>query len=221
MNITDPDILFEDASIIVCYKPQGIPTQSGNVGTPDMVSILKNYLHKNTKGNKQPYLSLIHRLDQPVSGILVFAKTPESSKNLNAQLTRGGFEKYYLALVNGVPALPDAVLENYLTKDNRTNSSRVCKKDNPYAKLARLHYTLLDTRETGESLLRIHLDTGRHHQIRVQLSHIGCPIAGDTKYNEESKNKPGWQELKLSAYKLSFCHPQTKEKLTFEYPVSF
>ena len=173
-----PEIIYEDKDIIVCHKPAGVPTQSSRIGTKDMVSILKNHLIKNTAkktASREPYLAVIHRLDQPVEGLLVFAKTPAAAKELSRQLTTSGFGKYYRAQALGIFEHNEGTLEDYLVKDGRTNTSRVCKENVPDAKYARLHYKVIhtDTLPSGEpfSQLEIYLDTGRHHQIRVQFAH--------------------------------------------------
>lgn len=225
-------ILHEDADIIVCVKPHGLATQSRRPGTPDLEHLLLNHLAKNAAGKSTgrgsaPYLAVIHRLDQPVSGILVFAKTPAAAKRLNQQLTTDGFGKHYLALVDGCPAKDADTLTDYLVKDSKTNSSRVCTPDTPGAKKARLHYQVVSDRpvsdasvtdiQTPQTLLEVTLDTGRHHQIRVQLSHMGCPIVGDTKYNPD-RTKKGWQEIELCAYKLAFRHPSSKAPMEFQIP---
>ncbi len=219
------NILYEDTQILVCVKPSGIATQSKRIGSPDMVSILKNHISKSSGKSGEPYLAVIHRLDQPVSGILVFAKTPAAAKELNRQLTSSGFGKHYYALVSGKPKKHSADLETYMVKDARTNTSRICKKDTPEAKLAKLHYDLVDTvffsdiasaipAETSQ--LKIKLDTGRHHQIRVQLADMECPIIGDTKYNSDTPKLPtGRTPLCLCAYSLEFKHPVTKKQITF------
>lgn len=210
-----PDILYEDKEILVCRKPAGIPVQSRNISTPDMVSILKNHI---AASSRTPYLAVIHRLDQPVAGLLVFAKTPAAAKNLNSQLTHSGFGKYYRALLLGIPAAPEADLENYLVKDGRTNASRICSPDTPNAKRAFLHYKVLETGLLDGSpcsLAEISLGTGRHHQIRVQMAHLGTPIAGDRKYAAESAS---FSTLQLFACRLTFHHPATKKSMEFELP---
>ena len=215
-------ILYEDKDIIVAYKPAGLPVQTARVGQPDMVSELKNHLCRardgkdTSAGRGEPYLGIVHRLDQPVEGLLVFAKTPAAAKSLGRQLQTSGFGKHYLAVLSAVPTQTEADLEDYLVKDGRTNTSRVCTSDTPGAKPARLHYHVLRTRDSL-ALAEIILDTGRHHQIRVQMAHIGCPIAGDAKYTQAS---PGQARsisgpLQLYAVKLSFCHPATGEPLSF------
>ena len=223
--IKDMNILYEDTQILVCVKPAGVATQSKRIGSPDMVSLLKNHISMTSGKSGEPYLAVIHRLDQPVSGILVFAKTPAAAKELNRQLTTSGFGKHYYALVTGTPEPPSADLENYLVKDARTNTSRICQKNTADAKLAKLHYNLADTTFFADiasaisattSQLKIKLDTGRHHQIRVQLSGMGCPIIGYTKYNSDTPKLPtGRTPLCLCAYSLEFKHPVTKKQMTF------
>ena len=150
------NILYEDPHILVCVKPHGIATQSKSIRYPDMVSLIKNHLAKasgtsgksgapksigsRTPGSAEPYLAVIHRLDQPVAGILVFAKTPAAAKDLNKQLQNQGFEKYYRALVTNAPSEKEGTLEDYMVKDARTNTSRICSAKENGAKIARLHY---------------------------------------------------------------------------------
>ena len=229
------NILYEDPQIIVCVKPPGIATQSRSLAAPDMVRLLKKHLYTGRPAG-EPYLAVIHRLDQPVSGILVFAKTPAAARELNRQLQASdsqSFGKYYRALTAKKPPQNSGVLENYMCKDARSNTSRICSPDTPGAKLARLEYQVVDDsfgwgRGISENPpspseaahLLIHIFTGRHHQIRVQLANIGCPIIGDTKYNPQSLGNMGktdaWQQICLCAYKLSFLHPKTKKPMTFE-----
>lgn len=226
----DLKILFEDADVVVCYKPSGVPTQTGRMGAPDMVSLLKNYLYKNQKEKKEPYVAVIHRLDQPVEGILVFAKTPFAAKELNKQLQKDGFGKYYKAVLCGVPEEKSGRLEDYLVKDGRTNTSRVCDASVKDAKKAVLFYEVLeggrsktvfapppiDKCPVPNCLVRVKLDTGRHHQIRVQMANMGCPIWGDTKYNHQQQDSGRWRQIALCAYRLEFVHPKTKKPMQFE-----
>ena len=247
--MTTLNILYEDDYILVCVKPHGLATQSKSIRYPDMVSLIKNHLAKASSGSAksgtrgkssgEPYLAVIHRLDQPVAGILVFAKTPAAAKDLNKQLQNQGFGKYYRALVTNTPAKKEGTLENYMVKDSRTNTSRICSAKENGAKIARLHYAVVpveyrlfsavssasgseDTVSLSqnqmhqETELEIHLDTGRHHQIRVQLASIGCPIIGDTKYNPALTDTKGWQTIRLCAYKLDFQHPVTHKAMHFQ-----
>ena len=212
-------ILYEDDHIIVCYKPAGIPTQTAKMGAPDMVSLLKNHIYKNQKVKKEPYVAVIHRLDQPVEGVLVFAKTPAAAKELNKQLQSDDFGKYYKTVLWGIPSEKNATLENYLVKDGKTNTSRVCEATEKEAKKAVLSYEVLaEGKDNGKdvSLLKVKLGTGRHHQIRVQMSHMGCPIWGDTKYNTSPIQDRRFRQVALCAYKLEFVHPKTKKKMVFE-----
>ena len=206
-------ILHEDEHVIVCYKPAGIATQTAKMGSQDMESLLKNYLYKKEK--KMPYLAVIHRLDQPVEGILVFAKTPFAAKELNKGMQGAGFGKYYKAVLCGVPKEKKAILEDYLIKDGKTNTSRVAAQDEKEAKKAVLSYELLK-QETDKSLVQVKLETGRHHQIRVQMANMGCPIWGDTKYNSSENVDKSWKNIALCAYHLEFMHPKTKKKMIFE-----
>ena len=213
----NPDIVYEDKDIIVCHKPAGTATQSSRIGSPDMVSILKNHIYRTGGQKKEPYLAVIHRLDQPVEGLLVFAKTPAAAKELNRQLTAYGFGKFYRAIVCGCPDTNEADLTDYLLKNGRTNMSEVCTADTKDAKEAVLHYKVIRSftqNDSTYSLLEVTLKTGRHHQIRVQLSNAGFPIAGDRKYG--SKTDASYRTLQLFACRLSFNHPRTKKPMTFE-----
>lgn len=213
------NILHEDEHIIVCYKPAGIPTQTSKMGEQDMVSILKNYLYKKQAEKREPYVAVIHRLDQPVEGLLVFAKTSFATKELNKGLQGAGFGKYYKAVLWGVPEKISDILQDYLVKDGRTNTSRVGNQDEKDAKKAVLFYEVLETgTDEGKSvsLVKVKLDTGRHHQIRVQMANMGCPIWGDAKYNTQAVQDRRFRQIALCAYKLEFVHPKTKKKMEFE-----
>lgn len=218
------NVLYEDTELIVCIKPAGVPTQSKEIRTPDMETLLKTYLRKNSDSKQIPYLGVIHRLDQPVEGLLVFAKTPAAARNLNAQLTTSGFGKYYRALLSHIPDESEGILEHYLMRDGRTNTSSVCTANTEGAKKAKLHYKIVRT--IGEqAVAEIELDTGRHHQIRVQMSAIGCPIVGDTKYGATRTDRPvsrrEGRKIELYACRLTFIHPTTKKRMNFELPKEF
>ena len=203
------EIIFEDEFIIVCKKPPGIPAQTPKSGVTDMVSLLKNY--RVSKGEPH-YVGLVHRLDQPVEGVMVFAKDKKSAAALSAQMQAHTFEKYYYAMVEGTFSPACGTLENYLLRDGKSNVSSVVPKDTTGAKRAELSYETVKTME-DRSLVRIQLKTGRHHQIRVQLAHAGHPIIGDKKYG---KNTPGYLPLGLCSYHIGFIHPVTKKKVVYE-----
>lgn len=235
------NILYEDKDILVAYKPAGIATQTSRIGQQDMVSELKNYLvvserengeNDRTKSAKikqqsgqEPYLGLIHRLDQPVSGVLVFAKNKKAAADLSSQVTNGTMKKFYYALIYGTPIREKDTLEDYLYKDGRENLSMIVNATFPDAKKAVLKYrhcSTLMVLEEGEevSLMEIELLTGRHHQIRCQMSNAGMPLLGDSKYGSERSKELsrdiGCKNVALCAYKLTFKHPVTHKEMIFE-----
>lgn len=211
-------IVFEDKEILVCRKPAGIAVQNARFGIIDMESGLKNYLAAKNPG-QMPYLGIVHRLDQPVEGLLVFAKTKQAAAELSRQMAAGNMGKRYLAVTGRQPKEMQGVLEDYLKKDGKTNTSAVVSEKTPEAKKARLSYQVLqsiseESFSTGKkSLIFIKLETGRHHQIRVQMKHAGMPLVGDRKYNSEEKTE---LPLGLCSYQLMFTHPRTKKKMKFE-----
>lgn len=214
MNIEEI-LLFEDKDLLVCRKPAGVPVQTKKFGSMDMESGIRNYLA--AKG-ENPYVAVIHRLDQPVEGILVFGKNPKAAKNLNQQMQQGKMDKYYLAAVCGTTENKKARLENELVKDGKNNCSYVVEKKRADSKKAVLEYEILKEEFVEKeqiSLARIHLLTGRHHQIRVQMAYVKMPLWGDTKYNEKPEKKE-WQQIALCAYQLQFYHPATGKKMKFE-----
>ena len=212
-------IIYEDEHILVCHKPAGLATQSAKVGQPDMVSELKNYLAKQAKG--APYLGVVHRLDQPVEGLLVFAKTQAAAGKLTAQLAGGTLNKQYYALVCGKPAKEAGELVDYLRKEG--NLAKVSNNQDKEAKKAVLQYQILSGMQLEDdqyiSLLDIHIDTGRFHQIRAQLANAGWPILGDGKYGSELSvevsKKFKIRNVALYAYRLELKHPATGKQLEF------
>ena len=205
-------ILFEDNHLLVVVKPQGIAVQKNDAAsTDDFQSVLKDYLKKKYNKPGNVFLGIVHRLDQPVGGVMVFAKTSKAASRLSEQIRQNVWKKRYLAVVDGVPEQKNGVLEDYLVKNEATNEVYVSKKSNPKAKFARLSYETLKA-AGNRSLLEISLETGRSHQIRVQLSSRGFPIVNDHKYN---KNAKIGSNIALWAYSLEIEHPVTKEKLVF------
>ena len=207
-----PEIIYEDNHLLVVVKPRGIAVQKNETdSTDDLQSILKSYLKKKYDKPGNVFLGIVHRLDQPVGGVMVFAKTSKAASRLSDQIRQNIWKKCYLAVVDGIPKQKSGILEDYLVKNEATNEVFVSKKENPKAKFARLFYETLESKN-GKSLLKITLETGRAHQIRVQLSSRGLPIVNDHKYNKNSKNI---SDIALWAYSLDIEHPVTKEKLVF------
>lgn len=230
-------ILYEDRDIIVCHKPAGIATQTARVGQRDMVSEITAYLAKEIKGNfsekgrkpagQAPYVGVVHRLDQPVEGILVFARNKAAAAGLSRQITEERVEKDYYAVVCGQEIPAEGALTDYLLKDGRTNLSKVVPKEMKGAKEARLRFHVLQYKELEISegrlcrtaLIKIRLQTGRHHQIRVQMANAGLSLLGDHKYADEEavrlSEQMGIREIALCAGRLAFHHPLTGEKKVF------
>lgn len=200
-------IVYEDAAILVCHKEAGIPTQSARIGQADMVSLAANY--RKNKG-EDTYVGLVQRLDQPVEGLLVLGKTKEATAFLSEQVRDRKVVKEYFAVVTG-SAEEEAELTDYLIRDGRNNVSRVGQKGEKDAKLSNLVYHKV-AETNGKSLVRVRLGTGRHHQIRVQLSHAGLPIVGDRKYGTSTGE---YLPLGLCSCYAEFLHPVTKERMTF------
>lgn len=215
-NVKDM-ILYEDRQILVCHKPSGLAVQNARIGTMDMESALKNYLAKENP-EEMPYLGIIHRLDQPVEGILIFAKTSNAAAGLNRQMAKNEIEKRYLAVSDRIPQKKEGELEDYLKRDGRSNSSVVVKPGTAGSKKARLAYRVmqvLEDKRTGTGarcLLEIRLETGRHHQIRVQMSHAGIPLVGDRKYYADDVSG---LSLGLCSVMVGFRHPATGKRLEF------
>ena len=218
----NPEIVFEDKDLLVCIKPAGVPAQSDKTMSQDMVSFLKLHLvqSKEVKAGEEPYIAVVHRLDRPVGGIMVFAKTKEAAAGLSAQVQDKSMVKYYQAVLTGTLPEEEGTLDNYLIKDEKANKSRVTEKQLKGAKEAILEYEVLDVLETEEGMLSyvlIRLVTGRHHQIRCQMAHAGAGIYGDVKYNGEFMGlKSRSKEIGLYASRLEFTHPITKEHMVFK-----
>lgn len=214
-------ILYEDNDIIVCHKPAGIATQTARVGQADMVSEIANYLKTSHPDLKTlPYVGVVHRLDQPVEGILVFAKNKAAAAELSRQAAGDGMKKEYLAVICGDNLLRAGELTDYLLKDGKTNTSRIVPSEVKGAKEAKLSYEVLSEGLSGTALVRVRLYTGRHHQIRVQMANAGMPLLGDRKYGGEAaallSSQLGMREIALCAYRLAFAHPRTGERMRFE-----
>lgn len=204
-------ILYEDNHIIVVLKPQNIPSCEDSSKDLDMLTMIKEYLREKYHKTGNVFVGLVHRLDRPTGGVMVYAKSSKAAARLSEQIKNGDFEKKYFTVLVGKPKENQATLTNYMKKNAVNNMVYICSQAEENAKFAELEYRVLDERE-GLSFAEVKLHTGRSHQIRVQMQAIDCPVYGDMRYGGE-KAKKGY--LALWAYYLSFLHPITKERLVF------
>ena len=209
------EVLYEDNHIIVVLKPHNVPSQEDESKDKDMLTMVKEYVKEKYNKPGNVYIGLVHRLDRPTGGIMVFARTSKAASRLSEQFRNGEAEKTYFAIVKGNLKLKQTKLVNYLLKDEINNKVKVVPMSTQGAKRAELDYEELDSKENLH-LLKVKLGTGRGHQIRVQLATIGTPIYGDQKYGGEDMPKAN---LNLFATELKFYHPTTKDKMVFRaYP---
>ena len=223
MNKPEIKILSEDSSIIIIEKPAGLATQTADVRMPDCVSLIKAHIRKeNPDKAKEPYVGVIHRLDQPVAGLLVFAKTPQAAGKLSGDVRDRLVNKHYLALVEGLVDVPDDTrLEDQIYKDPKTRKAVIA--DDTYQgdgvrKACLIYRTEKYLASQNCTILSIDLITGRFHQIRAQLSHLGHPIVGDRKYGAIMPYPKG---IALAADRLEFIHPDTGDKIEKVVDFSF
>lgn len=213
INMNKIKVIYEDNHIIVVEKPVNVPSQSDKTGDMDVLSMIKEYLKEKYHKSGNVYLGLIHRLDRPVGGVMVYAKTSKAAARLSEQVREKMMEKKYLSIVDGKMEKESNILEDYLWKNESTNLSKVVKEGTKNAKYAKLEYKVIKyEKEIDLSVLEIKLYTGRHHQIRVQFSSRNHSIYGDQKYGTRGRGK----QIALWAYELSFEHPTTKKRLTFK-----
>ncbi len=201
---------YEDEDLIVLHKKPGIAVQTKQTGKQDLVSLLKNY--RAEKG-ETPYIAPINRLDQPVEGLVLFAKNEKAAANLSGQLARGEMEKWYLAVVKGQDIPEKGHLKDGIVKEAKTNLSRIVPEGTKEAKEALLDFRKIKT-DGDLALVEIRLLTGRHHQIRVQMAFHGWPLLGDRKYGAIQHQDA--LPLALCAYRLEFCHSSTGRRMRFE-----
>ena len=209
-------VLYEDNHIIVVEKPVNIPSQGDKTGDVDMLTIIKEYLKEKYNKPGDVYLGLVHRLDRPTGGVMVFAKTSKAASRLSEQVRDKKIHKKYLAIVDGKMESQKGTYKDYLLKNEKTNMSKVVNEGTKNSKEAILDYEVLKyNEEIDMSLVSVDLHTGRHHQIRVQFASRNHSLSGDQKYGTRGRGK----QLALWAYYLSFDHPTKKEKMEFEdYP---
>ena len=203
------NVLYEDNHIIVVVKPVNILSQADSTKDLDMITMIKAYLKEKYQKKGNVYLGLVHRLDRVVGGVMVFAKTSKAASRLSESIRKNEFHKEYLAICHGRVKKSDTFID-YLKKENDF-STVVSDKNN--GKLSELSYELIEyNTEKDLSLVKVHLKTGRHHQIRVQFSSRGYPLVGDMRYGIDKDKRIG-----LFAYQLSFIHPVRQEEMIFKY----
>jgi len=209
-------VVYEDNHIIIVNKAPGEIVQGDKTGDEPLVETLKIWLKEKYDKPGNVFCGVVHRLDRPVGGLVVFAKTSKAASRLSEQIRNKEFEKEYLVIADGKFEEPTGIYEDYLWKNEKNNISKIVDEKSKNAKIAKLDYKVVKyNEETNLSLVKVKLHTGRHHQIRVQLSGRNHSIYGDQKYGTRGRGK----QLCLWAYKLTINHPTTKEKMTFEcYP---
>jgi len=203
-------IIYEDNHLLVIDKKVGEIVQGDKTGDEPLSETLKAFIKERDSKPGNVFLGVTHRLDRPVSGLCIFAKTSKALERLNAMFRDGEVHKTYLALCSAAPAQKEGVLEDWMERNEKLNKSFITKKPGPKAKLAKLRYRHIADTERYH-LLEVELMTGRHHQIRCQLSHMGCPIKGDLKYGAPRSNPDGG--ICLQAHSIRFVHPVKKEEL--------
>ena len=207
------NVIYEDNHIIVVEKMVNIPSQADKTGDIDMLTLVKQYIKEKYNKPGEVYLGLVHRLDRPVGGVMVFARTSKAAARLSEQVRNKDFKKKYLVIADGKFKQKQGTLQDYLLKNERLNTSKVVDEGTKNSKLASLDYEVLKYNEEIDlSLVKINLHTGRHHQIRVQLSHFNHSICGDQKYGTRGRGK----QICLWAYELTIYHPITKEEMVFK-----
>lgn len=211
-------ILYEDNHVLVINKRPGEIVQGDKTGDEPLCETLKAFIAQRDGKPGRVFMGVPHRLDRPVSGIAMFAKTSKCLERLNEAFREGNVHKTYWALTCAAPASEEGLLEDMLVRNEKQNKSYICKTANPEAKLARLRYRVL-RRYDRYTLVEVELLTGRHHQIRCQLSGIGCPIRGDLKYGAPRSNRDGG--ISLHARSIEFVHPTRKEPVTVVAPVDW
>lgn len=209
-------VLYEDNHIIIVNKESGEIVQGDKTGDVPLSDIVKQYVKETHAKPGAVFLGVVHRLDRPVSGVVVFAKTSKALTRLNNMFRDGEIHKTYWALCSNRPEKIEGELDNWLVRNEKQNKSYVYDKEKPNAKRARLHYQVIGATDRY-TLIEVHLMTGRHHQIRSQLAHIGCPIKGDLKYGAKRSNPDG--SISLLARRVEFIHPVSKEKIIVEAPL--
>lgn len=201
------NILYEDNHVLCVVKPANLPVQADNTKDEDLLTLVKQYLKEKYNKPGNVYLGLVHRLDRPVGGAMILAKTSKAASRLSESIRIRAIDKVYYAILDGVPKKQSDTLVDYLTKDTKTNMVSVTNAK--IGKKSILHYQVLATKN-GHTLVEIHLETGRPHQIRVQFASRNLPLVGDQRYNKNAKKV----QIALWAVSLTFPHPTIKDKIT-------
>lgn len=209
-------VLYEDNHIIVVNKNSGEIVQGDKTGDVPLSDIVKNWIKEKYNKPGNVFLGVVHRLDRPVQGVVVFAKTSKALARLNDMFRTADVHKTYWAITKNRPEEPEGTLTHWLVRNEKQNKSYAYDTEKPNAKKAVLHYKLL-AESDNYNLMEINLMTGRHHQIRCQMAHIGCPIKGDLKYGAKRSNIDG--SISLLARKIEFVHPVSKEQITVVAPL--
>ncbi|MCG8448541.1 MAG: RluA family pseudouridine synthase [Pirellulales bacterium] len=209
------DVLYEDNHLLVVNKPAMLPTMGVARGRASLLSLAKEYIRQKYNKPGNVYLGILSRLDAPVTGVVVIARTSKAAGRLSTAFRTRQVEKTYWAVVAGVPDVPERTLEHYLRKDERHRRVHTTHADCPDAQLARLHYQILSSCH-DISLLEVQLETGRKHQIRVQLAKVGHPILGDRKYGSQQEFPQG---IALHARSLQLQHPVRQESMRMKAPL--
>lgn len=210
------EVLYEDNHIIIVYKEAGEIVQGDKTGDEPLSEIVKRWIKDKYQKPGNVFLGIVHRLDRPVSGLVVFAKTSKALTRLNNMFRNGEVHKTYWAIVTRPPFEKEATLTDWLVRNERQNKSYAYNHQVPTSKKSILHYKVINQSE-HYSLLEINLMTGRHHQIRCQLSNMDCPIKGDLKYGAQRSNSDG--SISLLSHRIEFIHPVSKENICIESPL--
>lgn len=209
-------VVYEDNHIIIVYKESGEIVQGDKTGDTPLSDIVKDYIKEKYQKPGNVFLGVVHRLDRPVSGLVVFARTSKGLSRLNEMFRTGEVHKTYWAITKNMPAIEEGRLEHWLVRNEKQNKSYAYTKEKPGAKKAVLEYKMIG-RTDNYSLLEVRLLTGRHHQIRCQLAAMGCPIKGDLKYGAQRSNPDG--SISLLSHRVEFVHPVSKERIDVTSPV--
>lgn len=209
-------VVYEDNHLIIVYKESGEIVQGDKTGDVPLSETVKAYIKEKYNKPGDVFLGVVHRLDRPVSGLVIFARTSKALSRMNDMFRRGEVHKTYWAITKNFPTNTEGTLTNWLVRNEKQNKSYAYNREMPNAKQAVLNYRMV-ARSDNYSLLEVNLLTGRHHQIRCQLAHIGCPIKGDLKYGAARSNPDG--SISLLSHKVQFVHPVSKKEIELVSPL--